>query len=141
MKKVYLDVNVVFDYLLERKPFSVEAIQIFELSRLGKIEVITDTQTIAFVFFYMVKKDKDRRRIKDKLAKLLDIINLTSLSEAALRKALAADNPVDLEDAAQLEIALEANVDVFVTRDLDDYKNVSLRVLSPAQYLMRYAKL
>jgi|GEM_PF-895582 len=140
MKKVYLDVNIVFDYLLERKPFNVEAIQIFELARLGKIEAITDTQTITFVFFYMVKTDTDRRRVKNKLIGLLEFLSLTNLSATALMKALAMDDPVDLEDAAQLQVAIEVEADVFITRDLDDYKNADFPIQSPPQFLRGYSE-
>ena len=141
MKKAYLDVNVVFDFLLERKPFYIEASQIFELSRLGKISLTTDTQTIVFAFFHLTKLDKDRRRVKDKLLKLLNYMEVANLSEAGLRKALEADYPIDLEDAGQLEIAQEAKVDVFITRDLKDYKDVNLPVFSPAYFLTEFSKL
>ncbi len=140
MQKVYLDVNVVFDFLLRRKPFYLEAAQIIELAKLNEITLVTDTQTLVFVFFHMVKVESDRRKVKDNISALLQYLDVVPLSKAALQKALAVDNPTDLEDAAQLEIAQEIGAHVFVTRDVEVYKKSSFPIKSPAQFLLDYSQ-
>lgn len=111
-----------------------------ELAKLEEIELVTDTQTLVFAFFHMSKMDKDHKAVKDRIAKLMRYVGVTSLSKEALAAALAVGKLADLEDAAQLEIAREIAADVFVTRDLDVYKKSSFPVKSPAQFLSEFSR-
>jgi len=135
----YLDVNVIFDQLLRRAPFDKESNQIIELAKQKRLRLITDAQTIVFVFSYMVKQNPDRRQVKNILLKLLRYVEVTQLSKESLIKALRSDIPVDLEDAGQLEIAKEVGADLFVTRDVKFYNEVSFPVKTPTELLREFA--
>lgn len=57
MDKVFLDTNVILDYLLARTPFDIEAKRFFEAAELGSIELYASALTICNMA-YIVRKIK-----------------------------------------------------------------------------------
>ena len=139
MRTVYLDANVVLDHVLSRKPFDHDADQIVELAHRGNIKAVTDTHTIVFAFFHLRKALKNTAECKTKLLALMTSLSFVSLSEANLKAALSTTYPADLEDAAQVNMAMEAKADVFITRNLKDFRNISLRAMSPQDFLLDWS--
>lgn len=70
------------------------------------------------------------------VGELLTVFPVCPLDGPNLQAALALPL-ADYEDAVQLAGALASQLDAIVTRNLEDYKNATLPVVSPAELLTR----
>ncbi len=84
--------------------------------------------------FYIIRKhtglSQAQRAIKELLVNFQVCPVDRSILEAASLSALS-----DFEDAVQHESALALGLDMIVTRNLSDYANAVMKVLSPAAFL------
>lgn len=131
--RVLLDTDVVLDLVLAREPFDHAARALFKLHEQGGIDAYIAAITPVNVFYIARKlKGVDEAR---QAVKLL----FASLTACPLHKSILdeADNlPFrDYEDAVQHASATSSRLEVSVTRDLGDYKNAMLPVLSPRELI------
>lgn len=133
MRRVYLDVNVVFDYLLKRSPYHIEAEQIVELAMQNRIQAYVDTQTLIFAYPFL-RKQGNAQRAREAIVLLADIITAVSLTGEIFRAVLNNKRLKDLEDAGQLEIALHNDVEVLITRD-NEFISDQLLIQTPGEFL------
>lgn len=131
--RVLLDTDVVMDVITERQPFDVEASEILDRCERGEFEGFITGITPVNVF-YVARKAKSVTNLKQKLSDLLQVVNVCLITHANLTDALTSSF-TDYEDAVQHACAVENGLDAIVTRNLTDYKNATLPVLSPAEFL------
>lgn len=131
--KVFIDTNIMIDFLENRQPFADNAIRIFELSALGIIELYVSDLTIANVR-YITQKKITLTDFYQAMASLQEYIHITTIGELAVRKAIQIQAK-DFEDALQYYSAEFANADVIVTRNITDYYFATLPVLTPSVFL------
>jgi len=133
--RVLFDSDVVLDYVLDRKPFAEPAAALFELYRLGNIDCYVSGITIVNVF-YVTRKLKGlgvaRLAVEGLLAALLVCPVDQNILNDAYRLPFS-----DYEDAVQHACAAAGRLDAIVTRNLEDYKNATLPVFTPADFLNR----
>lgn len=77
-----------------------------------------------------MERDKLRQTLND----LLLVMRVCSTTRAVLSDALVLPF-ADYEDAVQHASATANNLDAIVTRNVDDYKNATLPVFSPINFL------
>jgi len=134
MKNVFLDTNVVIDFLADRRPFSIAAANIFNLSANGKINLYVSAVSFNNIY-YIIRQSQshaDTIRLLHGLSELTEIADVTK----AVIMASLKGNFKDFEDAIQYNCALGLNnIDVIVTRDSKDFRKSTLPVLSPEEAL------
>ena len=133
MIQVLLDNDVVLDFILKRPPFNVEAKEIFDCAERGEIEIYISAIT-ANNAFYTTRKQIDKATAFRAVEGLLQIVEVCRTDKAVLQKAFTL-NFTDFEDAVQCASALAENLDAIVTRNLKHYKNSSVKVYSPNEFL------
>ncbi len=83
----------------------------------------------------MLRRLSDDKTVRNALEDLLGYIHILPMNESAVRAALQSPFS-DFEDALQHEAAAQSGiVEVILTRNLKDYKNATLPVLTPADFL------
>jgi predicted nucleic acid-binding protein len=133
VNKVLLDSDVVLDFVLERKPFDIEAGEIFRLLGADKfIGYVADITVINV--YYIGRKIKGREDALDTIEKLLQILEICVAEKRLLQKSLKSQI-TDYEDAVQHACAEAENLDAIITRNLADYKNATITVYSPTEFL------
>lgn len=133
-QSIFIDTDVVLDFLLNREPYSTYASIIFSLSEEKKIKVYISPLTISNCY-YILRKIASHAKVIKNLQKLLLITNITSISRQDVALALNS-NFKDLEDALQHYSAIShAKLDVILTRNVKDYRNSELPVMTPETYL------
>jgi len=134
MTKVLIDTDVLLDFLYEREPFCEESAKILNLCDLNKISGWL-TPVILSNIYYMLHKSYSHNEIIIKLRELLKILNVLSMNEDSVLLALNSEF-TDFEDALQ-NYAAEYNgeINFVITRNIKDYKNSSLKVLTPKDFL------
>ncbi len=136
MRRVFLDANVVLDYLLFREPWDAQAAPLWAAITEGTLTACVGTNTLLNVA-YIARKSFDMQRMRVALRELMDLLEIVGVEEATLRSALI--SPIsDFEDAVQHECALTAEAEAVITRDLDDFRNARLPVFAPAEFITQY---
>ena len=131
---IFIDTDVVLDFLLNREPFSTFAAIIFTLSEQSKINAYISPLTISNCY-YILRKLASHKKVINNLQKLLIITNITSISKQDVVLALNSKFN-DLEDAIQHFSAIShSKIDVILTRNIKDYKNSEVPVMTPETYL------
>jgi predicted nucleic acid-binding protein len=131
--RVLLDTNVVLDFVLARQPFFVEADEIFIRLRNRDFEAFVSAITPINVF-YTNRKEKNKATAFSAVEELLKLVQITESNNQIYQTALSL-NFNDYEDAVQHECAVAENLDAIVTRNTKDYKNASVKVYSPSEFL------
>ncbi len=135
MMRVLVDTDVILDYLLPRAAFVNEAARLWEANAEGLFEGFISAITPVNVF-YLARKAKGIDETKVVIGKLLKHWQVCPVNDQVLTAALSLDWS-DFEDAVQHTSAIQQRVDVLVTRNLSDYRQASLTILSPTDFLTR----
>lgn len=132
MNNIFLDTNVIIDFLADRRPFSLLAAKIFNYSLQGKVKVFISAVSYNNIYYILRQSLTNRETIKllDELCEMTEVADVT---KSIIKKSLKMDFK-DFEDAIQYNCALSINkIDFIVTRDTKDFKNSVLPVLTPEE--------
>ena len=133
-KNIFLDTNILVDIVTNRKPYSQNAISIFDYCQRKDIIMYCTSHSIA-TLHYLAKKIVNEKELRSIIEDLLDTISIIAVSESILKKSLKS-NHKDFEDAIQITAAQSINtMDCIVTRDLKDYKFSEINVYTPDEFL------
>ena len=132
MKKLFLDSDIILDALLNRPGFDTFAKNVFEL--IYKRQFMATTSSVAFVNIHYFLNKYDKANKYRLLKSLRLIISITETSEMMIDLALKTE-PADFEDAVQYYSAKSAKADFIITRNIKDYKDSDIPVLTAEQFL------
>ena len=134
MTDLFIDTDVIIDFLIDREPFSREAAVIFTLIEQNKIKGYASSLTFSNLY-YVLKKFESPKKVKSKLDSLAHLIGILKVDEDTIKDALESDFP-DFEDSIQYFSALDSKkIDVIITRNTKDYKKSDIPVMTPGDYL------
>ncbi len=131
--KILLDTNVVLDVLLERQPYYFASSEIFILSSKNNIQLFI-TSTIVTDIYYILSKVLSKKKAKDFLTNLLDIVDICGVEKRTILEAMKSDFK-DLEDAVQHFAAKLESIDIILTRNKKDFKLSEIKVLTPSEFI------
>jgi predicted nucleic acid-binding protein len=133
-KPIFLDANVVIDFLSQRQPFFDEALLLFTAIDAGLTKAYTSGISI-LVAHYILRKVVSEAEARRKLKELMDLLTVISVTPAILQQALSSDIK-DYEDAAQAACAMTiGSIAYIVTRDKKDFKFSTIKAVTPAEFL------
>ena len=133
--RVLLDTDVVLDVVLAREPFAQESVEIFRLHEQGKIDAYIAAITPINVF-YVTRKLKGRHEAQRAIELLLNSLSVCPVNHSILHQAYRLPFG-DYEDAVQHASATASGLDTIVTRNINDYKNSTLPIFSPTDFLAK----
>lgn len=133
MDKLFLDTNVVLDLLGERVPFYESVAKIASLADSVQITIVVSALSYSTIF-YLLSKFEDCEIVKEKLRKLKVISETADLTDRIIEKGLES-NFNDFEDALQYHCAISKDCNIIITRNIKDFKESVIPVLSPNEYL------
>jgi predicted nucleic acid-binding protein len=132
--KVLMDTNVVLDVLLDRRPFSYAASEVFALIEQSKLEGILCATTVT-TLDYLLIQSLPRPVARQTLRKLLELFEISPVTRAVLEEALQS-KMVDFEDAVLDQAARLAGASLIVTRNQKDFKHAVSKVYGPEDLLV-----
>lgn len=137
MKKVFLDTNIIIDLIADRKPFSKYSIEIFKKAEEKKIKLFTSSHSIVTTH-YILKKYLEEKVLRDVLNNLLDYVTIIAVDTDVLKKGLRSKHK-DFEDSIQILCASSVEkIDCIVTRNIKDFRDSEIRVLTPDELCLRF---
>ena len=138
MKKVFLDTNVLIDYL-EGREGAKFAQDIIRLSFAGVISICASVLTFANMAYVLHSAHKHtKEEIYDALDMMESLVKVLPMDKEQLRAAIDAKTR-DFEDMLQYQCAQANNCDVIVTRNIKDFKNFcSLPLFTSEEFLATF---
>ncbi|RYD75901.1 MAG: PIN domain-containing protein [Sphingobacteriales bacterium] len=134
MKQVFMDTNIVIDFLANRQPFAMDAAKIFDLAVNGKVRIFIAAVSYNNIYYILRQYMSGSATLK-LLGELADMTEITDVTAVIIRQSLKTDFK-DYEDAIQYHSALSiADLDFIVTRNTKDFKKSTLAVLTPTEAL------
>lgn len=132
MIKIFLDTNILIDFIADRRPYSKYAVTLFEKGVQNKVRLYTSSHSIATAH-YLLKKHFDEGELRDLLSDLLDYIHVIPIEKETLKKGLRSVHK-DFEDAIQIIAAQSVEkMGYIVTRNLKDFRTAEIPVLAPEE--------
>ena len=134
MEKIFVDANIVLDLLEKREEFYKEAQELFTLSDKKNVKLYISALTLANVHYLLYKHLKMKAR--KVLAKFKVLVDVLAVDDKILDLSLTSDLK-DFEDAIQYYTAIENDMDIIITRNKKDFKNLDIPILTAKEYLNR----
>jgi len=134
MQEVFLDTNILIDYLTNREPFSQSALRLFSLAENKKIQL--NVSAISYtIIYYVLRKNNSHQEIIRNLLLLSRLCVILPVSQIVLEQAMKSDF-TDFEDAVQYYSALQnINCSVIISRNAKDFRSSVIKVMSPNEFL------
>ena len=136
--RIFLDTNVLVDFCAEREPFYPDAASIIEMAYDGKVTAIASSLTFVNIA-YVLRKVKPHELVMQKLEQLMDLCVVLPIDRQIISLA-SSSRSKDFEDAVQYFSAVQANVDLVITRDAKGFADFEIPVMTPAEFLARCAE-
>jgi len=136
--KLFIDVNIILDYTLQRKKWNNNARKIFVSIVEGKFEAIISAVTV-HISSHILKKHLGADTAKQIILALINDVEVVSTPHEVVIQAMSSDW-TDIEDAIQYYTALHHRADLFITRDggLLNKSTPSLPVINPNTFTQTY---
>lgn len=132
---IFLDTNVVIDFMGEREGFFDDAAAIFSMIEDRKITASASALTIINCA-YILKKAFSSDIMLEKVEALCQMLNVTPIDRSQLMNAIQL-KPYDYEDAVQYLSAMTYRPDVIITRDKRGFNDFDILVMTPAEFVQK----
>ena len=137
MENVFIDTDVIVDFLTDRKPFSLESAKLFSLIDQKKIKGCVSSLSFSNLY-YVLRKLGSHKKVINSLQELSELVDILKVDSEIIKSALTSDFK-DFEDSIQYFAAQEQKkVDCIITRNIKDYKDSSLPVMTPETFLVTF---
>lgn len=119
MKKIFLDTNILLDWILERDKGQYASI-IFELGHKGEIELYSSFLSFANIAYILRKSPTDD--LYDILNQLADMVYILPMDQTQMKKALQ-DKTTDFEDMLQYQCCINGECDILITNNTKHFRD------------------
>ena len=130
---VFLDTNVVIDFMGEREGFFESASAIFSMIEDKTIRASVSALTIINCA-YILKKAYCKEVMLDKVDILCHMLDVMPIEKSQLQSAIRM-KPYDYEDAVQYLSALPHHPDVIITRDKKGFCDFDIPLMTPSEFV------
>ena len=131
--RVLVDTNVVLDVLLERRPFSEAAAQVFALVEESRIEGFLCATTLTTVDD-LLGQALAPAKAREALQRLLNLFEIAPVNRPVLEQALRS-GIADFEDAVLEQAGRLVAVDAITTRNVRDFGKSTITVFDPLELI------
>jgi len=138
MKKILVDINVVLDVLLDRKPHAGPSAALWAAIETGMAEGVLAAHAVTTIH-YLVRKERVASKARRTVTAILRVFGIAAVDGDVVRQALQFSWP-DFEDSITASAAQSAGCDAIVTRDPRGFPDSPVRVLTPEAAVALFAK-
>ena len=133
MMKVFIDTNILIDFLAAREPFAEEAMALFQLADNDEIELMVSDLTIINTIYILRRMHYGLSEIYDSLDNIRPLLTITSMGATVVDRCLQHRSD-DFEDEMQCFSAIDANADYIITRNKKDFDFGDSAVMTPQEF-------
>jgi predicted nucleic acid-binding protein len=132
--KLFVDSDVVIDFFTDREPHVNPASELFELSEQGTVKLYLSAISINNIYC-IVRKFLGHKKTLEVIEALTEMTEIIGTTKIEIIQALKNDFS-DYEDSVQYSSALTLkSLDAIITRNVKDYRNSSVAVMTPLNFL------
>ncbi|MDR1830857.1 MAG: PIN domain-containing protein, partial [Candidatus Fibromonas sp.] len=133
MKKIYFDNDVILDISIKRELDIKDSVVLLNLVEAGLFKGYTSS--VIFTNTYYIQRKLVGHEISiNFLKKLRLLLTVLNIGDLIIQKALESEFK-DFEDAVQYFAAIENKMDCIITRNVEDYKNSTVPIYTPKEFL------
>ena len=133
MRKVFVDTNIILDWLANRTPFAESAQQLFYRAEIKEVELMTST--MAFISTeYILRKQVGKEKALVLLAGIRKLLQVCTAGPHIIDLCLVSPFR-DFEDALQFYNAVAGGAEVIISRNQRDFAPGDLPVMSAEAFL------
>lgn len=133
--KVFLDTNIIVDFLGEREPFFAPASKVIEMSKRGMFDMIVSS--LSFVnAAYILKKQFDRQILDDKLLHLMSLCKVSKVDGDMILEAIKKQS-YDFEDCVQYLSSKTKKADIIITRDEKGFVDLDIPFMTAEEFISK----
>lgn len=129
--RALVDTNVVLDWLLDRTPWSTAAQPLWDARDAGRVIIYLPASVLTDIF-YIVRRQADIPTAFAAVDRVFAAVGLLPVDLALLRQARALPGN-DFEDNVQIACAINAQLDMIITRNPADFRAAPVVVIEPPQ--------
>ncbi|MEP6467397.1 MAG: PIN domain-containing protein [Parafilimonas sp.] len=137
MKKIFVDANVVIDYMDSSSKDNAVAISCLRIIRKHFGKPIISPATFIITNFILGKFVKNKAWHKKQMQLTFSEFEITLIKPSFI-SAVFETHFTDLEDALQYQCALSAKAAVILTKDISDFFDSKIPVIHPHDFVSRY---
>ena len=134
--RLFLDTNIVLDYLLHRTPFYHDSRTVTLLGCVGETENFISASTVTDINYFLAK-EYGSLEAQEIIERDLDFLQLAPVTQSEITSGLKR-RWSDFEDAVVAACAENVNADFIVTRNQSDFTLSKIKALSPTELLQWY---
>lgn len=131
--RIFIDTNVVVDFLTHRSDYYEPAASIFQLAKVDAVSCIVSSLTIINCA-YLMRKIYGKQDTLQRLALFMRLLNVSAIDQSVIEQAMQSE-PYDFEDAVQYHSSLLEQADLIITRDKKGFRDFPIPVMTPIEFL------
>ena len=132
--KLFIDSDVVIDFFTDRAPHVNPASELFELNEQGSVKLFLSAVSINNIY-HITRRFLGHHKALDAIEALIEMTEIVGTTKNEIFQALK-NNFSDFEDSIQYSSALTIkDLDAIITRNIKDYRNSSIAVMTPLTFL------
>lgn len=132
--KVFIDTNILLDFMCRREPFYNDVYNIFRKAAMNELDIVVSALTIVNTQYTAKKYGLSTSDISSAIKNLLTLISVSPIDGQMVEYAYSVDDK-DKEDVLQYLSAKSVNVDYIISRDKKGFVNASISVLAPDEFV------
>lgn len=133
MDNIFVDSDIILDLLSGRQPHYDSAAEVFSLADEGTLKIFVSSLSFSNIK-YILSRQYNGDQVRKMLLKFKTLVSILSVNEKTIDLALSSKFK-DFEDAIQYYTAIESKIEILLTRNLKDFRNAEISVLTAEQYL------
>jgi len=133
MDSVFVDTNIILDWLGKREPFFEYAEELFLKSEAKEIEILISTMSYISTE-YILRKQLGREKARQALTGIRAISSVCRSGVKEIDLALVSKMK-DFEDSFQYFTAINNKASVIITRNPKDFEESKLPIMSAEEYV------
>lgn len=131
---LFVDSDVVIDFFTDREPHANPASELFELNEQGVVKLYLSAISINNIY-YVVRRFLGQKKALEVIETLIEMTEIVGTTKKEIIQALK-NNFTDYEDSIQYSCALTIkDIDAIITRNIKDYRNSSIAIMTPLNFL------
>ena len=128
--KIFVDTDVIIDFLIDRQPHAVSSSKIFDLCENSIVEIFTSALCLNNVH-YIIKRVIGDAKAREVISELLEFVEVIGVTKGDIINALKSDFK-DFEDAIQHSVAIHENgIKSIITRNTKNFRKSKISIFSP----------
>lgn len=131
-EKLFVDSDILLDLFFDRKPYSEYATRLFDIDLRENFSLYTSALVTANLY-YIISKQRNKNSADECLKTLLKYIQILPLELEDIEYGLTKIFD-DFEDGIQYHIAKKNNCSKILSRNLKDYKQSSIPVITAEHF-------